>query len=193
MNERQQKPGRIGRPPKVDEFGRPTRDRLLEAAVAACVEHGYEGVTLSDIAGRADVSTAAVYSHFPGKAALLVEASKRELAKISSGELVKSSSLRELVRRWLEPDFSASRILVAEIHCAAIRQPEVAQLLGEWRGLANKELERAGLTPAQMKMFYVLLIGASHVDEVNMSSVTKQQTAAEMDVLVSGWLEAGAD
>ena len=35
--------GRIGRPPKVDEHGTPTRERLLRAAVDACVEFGYEG------------------------------------------------------------------------------------------------------------------------------------------------------
>ena len=77
-------PNRIGRPPKRDEHGTPTRERLLRAAVAACVESGYEGVTLSDIARRADVSTPAVYSHFSGKAALLVEAIKHELQEISS-------------------------------------------------------------------------------------------------------------
>ena len=65
---------RIGRPPKVDRHGTPTRERLLNAAADACVEHGYVGATLADIARRADVSTPAIYSHFSGKADLLVEA-----------------------------------------------------------------------------------------------------------------------
>ena len=77
-------PGRIGRPPKVDEHGTPTRERLLRAAIDACVEYGYEGATLADIAKRADVSTPAVYSHFSGKAALLVEASKHALDSITT-------------------------------------------------------------------------------------------------------------
>ncbi len=34
---------RRGRPPKVDDAGVATRQRLLAAAIAACVEHGYEG------------------------------------------------------------------------------------------------------------------------------------------------------
>ena len=63
---------RIGRPPKVDEHGTPTPERLLDAAVAACIERGYEEATLSDIARRADVSTPAVYSHFAGKAELMI-------------------------------------------------------------------------------------------------------------------------
>ena len=41
---------RIGRPPKVDEHGTPTSERLLSAAIDACVDYGYEGVTLSEIA-----------------------------------------------------------------------------------------------------------------------------------------------
>ena len=48
---------RIGRASKVDEHGTPTRERLIRAAVEACVEHGYDGATLSDIARRAGVST----------------------------------------------------------------------------------------------------------------------------------------
>ena len=64
MNDTPVQPGRIGRPPKIDEHGTPTRERLLRAAVEACVEFGYDGATLADIARRAGVSTPAVYSHF---------------------------------------------------------------------------------------------------------------------------------
>jgi AcrR family transcriptional regulator len=179
---------RIGRPPKVDAHGTPTRERLLHAAVEACVEHGYEGATLADIARRADVSTPAVYSHFSGKAALLVEASKHELDKISSGELVEVAGLRELARRWLQPEFARSRILVAEVHCAAIRQAEVAELLAEWQAATAARLQRvAGLTLAQVKLFYILLIGATHVDEVDSLPVSAEETEAEMNALLEGW------
>ena len=44
---------RIGRPPKIDEHGTPTRERLLRSAVDACVEFGYDGATLADLARRA--------------------------------------------------------------------------------------------------------------------------------------------
>ncbi len=179
---------RIGRPPKVDEHGTPTRDRLLQAAVEACVERGYEGATLSDIARRADVSTPAVYSHFSGKAALLVEASQHELNKISSGELVESAGLRELARRWLQPDFATTRILVAELHCAAIRQPEVAELLASWQAHTGKRLQKqAGLTPSQVKLFYLFLIGLAHADEVSSPPISQRATEAEVNALLEGW------
>ncbi len=179
---------RIGRPPKLDEHGTPTRQRLLKAAVDACVEHGYEGATLSDIARRAEVSTPAIYSHFSGKAELLVEASQNELDKISTGELVRSGGLRELASRWLDADFKDSRILVAEVHCAAIRQPDVAKFLGQWQRRASELLEsQARLTPSQVKWFYILLIGATHIDEVTEPQVSPTATVDELHQLLEGW------
>ena len=54
----------------------------------------------------------------------------------------------------------ATRILVAELHCAAIRQPEVAELLHAWQHENAERLQRlAGLTPNQVRMYYLLLVG----------------------------------
>ena len=182
--------GRIGRPPKVDEHGTPTRERLLRAAVDACVEYGYEGATLADIARRADVSTPAVYSHFSGKAALLVEASKHVLDAIATSRLPGEVGLREIARHWLQPDFAPTRILVAELHCAAIRQPEVAELLGDWQRENARRLERqAGLTISQVKMYYLLLIGLSHTDEVSSLGVGQDDIEREVDALIGSWFD----
>ncbi len=180
--------GRIGRPPKVDEHGTPTRERLLRAAVDACVEFGYDGATLADIARRADVSTPAVYSHFSGKAALLVEAIKHELQAITMNRLPGEAGIREIARYWLQPDFAPTRVLVAELHCAAIRQPEVAELLGEWQRENAVRLEQqAGLSPSQVKMYYLLLLGLSHADEVNSLGVGEGDVERQLDALIDGW------
>ena len=186
-------PGRIGRPPKVDADGISTRDRLLRAAVDACVECGYEGATLADIARRAEVSTPAVYGHFSGKAALLVEASKRELDAISNTRLAGEAGIREIARLWLRPDFARTRVLVAELHCAAIRQPEVAELLAAWQHENARRLERlAGLSPDQVNMYYLLLLGLSHTDQVSGLGVTEHQIGAQVDALIDGWFAASA-
>lgn len=185
--------GRIGRPPKVDADGTPTRDRLLRAAVDACVECGYEGATLADIARRADVSTPAVYGHFSGKAALLVEASKRELDAISSTRLQGEAGIREIARHWLRPDFARTRVLVAELHCAAIRQPEVAELLADWQHDNARRLARlAGLSPPQVNMYYLLLLGLSHTDQVSGLGVTEDEIGRQVDTLIDGWFAASA-
>jgi AcrR family transcriptional regulator len=181
------KPGRIGRPPKLDEHGIPTRERLLRAAVDACVEFGYEGVTLSDIARRAEVSTPAVYSHFSGKAALMVEAIKHELQEITRIRLPGEASIREIARHWLQPSFASTRVLVAELHCAAIRQPEVAGLLAEWQIENARRLERAGLDRRQARMYYMLLLGLSHADEVRSLDVSQQDTEDVLNQLIDGW------
>jgi len=45
-------------------------DRILEAAGALFAESGYDGVSIADIAGAADISTGLVYYHFKDKATL---------------------------------------------------------------------------------------------------------------------------
>lgn len=186
-NEAASPPSRIGRPPKLDEHGTPTRERLLRAAVAACVELGYEGITLSDIARRADVSTPAVYSHFSGKAALLVEAIKHELHAISRISLPGEAGLREIARLWLQPSFAPTRVLVAELHCAAIRQPEVAELLAAWQRENATRLQQYGLTLSQVRMYYMLLLGLSHADEVSSLQVSQGDTEDVVNQLIDGW------
>jgi AcrR family transcriptional regulator len=186
-------PGRIGRPPKVDAAGTPTRDRLLRAAVDACVESGYEGATLADIARRAEVSTPAVYGHFSGKAELLVEASRRELDAISTTRLPGEAGIREIARLWLRPGFARTRVLVAELHCAAIRQPEVAELLAAWQHDNARRLERlAGLTPPQVNMYYLLLLGLAHTDQVSGLGVTEDEIGSQVDALIDGWFASDA-
>jgi AcrR family transcriptional regulator len=181
--------GRIGRPPKVDQHGTPTRDRLLQAAVDACIEFGYEGVTLSDIARRAQVSTPAVYSHFVGKDALLVEASQHELNKISSIRLPDALGLKGVAKQFLQPDFVRTRVLVSELHNAAHRSSELAELLAGWQRENGRRLrEQAGLSPAQVHLYYLLLLGATHVDAVTGLEVDQAELEGEMGALIDGWL-----
>jgi AcrR family transcriptional regulator len=50
--------------------------RMIEAAIDAFAARGYHATTTRDIATRAGLSPAALYVHFPSKAALLVEISR---------------------------------------------------------------------------------------------------------------------
>lgn len=52
---------------------RPGKVALLRAAVEVMGEHGYEGASMRDMAGRAGVTVAALYHHFPSKLDLLRE------------------------------------------------------------------------------------------------------------------------
>ncbi|MFH0784866.1 MAG: TetR/AcrR family transcriptional regulator [Pseudomonadota bacterium] len=46
---------------------RKTRDEILALSVPLFAEHGYDGVSMRDVAGVAGVSPAALYYHFPDK------------------------------------------------------------------------------------------------------------------------------
>ncbi|WP_420452276.1 TetR/AcrR family transcriptional regulator [Ilumatobacter sp.] len=185
---------RIGRPPKLDEHGTPTRERLLSAAVDACVEFGYEGATLSDIARRAGVSTPAVYSHFGGKAELLVEASKHELHSVDARARGGVGGVRAVVRHWMRPEFERTRNLIGEMNRAALRQPEVAELLGTRQSRnARVLMDDVGLTASQVRVFYILLLGLSHMDELVWPDVGVDEIERELDELVVGWFAADAD
>lgn len=56
-----------------------TQARILEAAIALFAELGYDGASISAIAGRAGVSRATVFWHFSDKATLFQEACRRML------------------------------------------------------------------------------------------------------------------
>ncbi|MEV6074235.1 TetR family transcriptional regulator [Streptomyces sp. NPDC052069] len=50
-----------------------TRQALADAALRLFIAHGYDAVTLHDIAEAADVSTTTLLKHFPGKEALVFD------------------------------------------------------------------------------------------------------------------------
>jgi len=52
----------------------PTKERLLDAAIAVFRERGYDGTGVQEIARRAGLTTGAIYGHFRGKADLLFSA-----------------------------------------------------------------------------------------------------------------------
>ena len=123
----------------------------------------------------------------------MVEAIKHALDAINTTRLPGEAGIREIARFWLRPDFATTRVLVAELHCAAIRQPEVADLLSSWQAENARQLMRvAGLTPAQVKTYYMLLIGLSHVDEVNGVDVDQHDIEDQVDALIDGWFTTSA-
>ena len=154
--------------PKAGEVAVGTRERLLAAAVAACVERGFEDTTLGDIARRAAVSAPAIYNHFGSKEELLVAAGRWALDRLrvdDSGRLTAADA----VRAFLADDFADSRRLLAELHLAGQRHPEVAELLAKWHGDHAAEWTRRvpGIDrDAAVKTFFALLLGLCHIESM---------------------------
>lgn len=171
---------RIGRPPKVDEHGTPTRERLLDSAVEACIERGYEEATLSDIARRADVSTPAVYSHFDGKAELMIAASKQILGNITADVIEPATSERGLVRAWMAPESESFRSLLLELHRASRNHPELRALLDDWqRTHAVALAEQFGFDPARLKLLNLIMMGLLHLEDLDVLEADHDELVAE--------------
>lgn len=70
-------------PPPVDRRVRRTRGRLKEALLELMHERGYEGLTVREIADRADVGRSTFYDHFESKEDLLFAGVEEHLAAMT--------------------------------------------------------------------------------------------------------------
>ena len=162
-----------------------TRERLLAAAVASCVEWGFEGATVADIARRAEVSAPAIYNHFGGKVELLVAAGRWALDELNveAGARVTPEGV---VRLYLSPGFADTRRLLTELHLASQRHGEVGDLLAKWHGdhaarWAKRLRGRPAARLATVKTFFALLLGLCQIE--SMSSIAVGADALEARVL----------
>ena len=176
---------RLGRPPRLDDRGRPTRERLLAAAMAACVEHGFEGVILGDIASRAGVSTPAIYNHFDGKSDLLVQACRWALARMAVPDDDATPDPAEVVTRYLSPEFADARVLQLELHLASLRHDDVRDLLAKWHGDNAAIWTGAGVELTTVKLWYLLLLGLAQLDAVTSLEVGHGQLESHTQELVA--------
>lgn len=60
------------------------REKILDAARALFTRHGYEAVTMREIARQIDYTAAAIYYHFPNKETLLRELCENDFRSLSN-------------------------------------------------------------------------------------------------------------
>jgi len=160
--------------------------------MAACVQHGFEGVTLGDIAGRAGVSTPAIYNHFDGKSDLLVQACRWELSRMESPDSGGPPDPAAIVSRYLSPEFADARILQLELHLASLRHDELRDLLAKWHGDNAAVWTRAsGVAVSTVKLWYLLLLGLAQLDAVASLDVAGPQLEARVQDLVEQLFSTG--
>jgi AcrR family transcriptional regulator len=90
--------------------GTRSRERILEAALAAFAERGYEGASMAPIAARAGVTKSVIYDHFPSKAHLhqaLVEHHARALQDAVAAAVADKAggSVRDRLRAGVDAYF----------------------------------------------------------------------------------------
>jgi TetR/AcrR family transcriptional regulator len=129
---RRGRPRKDARPPGAPS----TKELILHAATEAFASRGFDGASLADIAAAAGLTTGAVYSHFRGKPELLLTIVSSTLDAIDprrrTDDEVAPAYLHEWVDWLMAPEHTALRALIAEIHHAAMRDPEVRALLGDY-------------------------------------------------------------
>ena len=94
------------------------RQRILGAAEAACVRHGYTRVTMDDLAAELGMSKKTIYQHFPGKEHLFLAVIDRFFGEVQAGidAILADERLpfTDKVRRFLA--FMASRVSRVQSH-----------------------------------------------------------------------------
>ena len=94
--------------------------RLLEAAAAAFVQHGYEGARVSEIARNAGVTVGAVYARWPNKTAVMVAAVDHIFQADSSPQRIEDMGLNDLSLPETR-EIVGSRIVGAELAERCVR------------------------------------------------------------------------
>jgi AcrR family transcriptional regulator len=118
--------------------GRPglSRQDVLEAAVAAFIEHGYDATSMGMLSARLGLSKAAIYHHFPAKVELLRAALDEALGGLE-GVLRDEAALGGTAEARL------AHVLSGAVHVLIEKLPYVTLLL---RVRGNSEVERDALT-----------------------------------------------
>lgn len=97
-----------------------TTRRLLEAAVAEFIEHGYDKAVVSDIARRAGVTAGAVYGRWPHKTDVMVAALNHIFEQLLPAERVKQMGLTEMSTPEILEGWAANLLDADEVRDALI-------------------------------------------------------------------------
>jgi len=128
------------------------RERIIAAAVELCGEIGAAGLTMDQVAARANVSKGGLLYHFASKEALLggmIEGfMQRELSRIEARAAKPADFPRAYVESALEPPDESPR-LISGLIAAAAGNPELLQGPKEFSRQVWRRMVEAGLSPAR--------------------------------------------
>lgn len=114
----------------------PRAERLLDAAKAAFLAHGYAAASMDQVARLAQASKTTLYTRFPSKESLFIAVVRRECARRGMGfaaqdfdHLPLEAALRDIADRFLDLLWSREALRVHQVVTGeATRQPGIAQL-----------------------------------------------------------------
>ncbi|MEU4873934.1 TetR/AcrR family transcriptional regulator [Streptomyces sp. NPDC021608] len=130
--------------PKQDR-SRATRQRLLEAAVAALAEHGWAGSTVTVVAERAGVSRGAAQHHFPTREDLFTAAVEYVAEE-------RSRAMRALFPRGAAGGVAQDRPAVVAALVDLYTGPLFRAALHLWVAASNEEQLRPRVTELEARV-----------------------------------------
>jgi TetR/AcrR family transcriptional regulator len=113
---------------------RPTRERILDAALVRFGTRGFEAVSLDEIAAAAGITKQTVLYWFPSKDELLGAVIERSAAELTATV--------EAALRTAGPGFERVEAVVHAVFRPAVRRPELLGLLRELNRLGPEMSER---------------------------------------------------
>jgi AcrR family transcriptional regulator len=118
----------------MDETVVPTRERIVQAAIACFARSGFHGASMQQICAEAHVSPGALYRHFPGKdtiIAAIAQAERTRHAAFFDSMAAADDPVEAFVAigiGCLEAILSSdTNTLSVEITAEAIRNPEIRE------------------------------------------------------------------
>lgn len=151
-----------------------TRDRMIEATVAALRQHGVAGMSFTEVLRESGAARGAIYHHFPGgKQQLVAEAAERNDRQVrellaalpaDSPSAVVAAFL-DLIRPVVQASADGGGCAVAAITVDAGFEPGTDDLrriagtaFSAWTGELAARLTAAGLAPGRARDLAVTLI-----------------------------------
>ena len=196
-------PRPLGRPRREDRPPGSTRAKLLESAAEVFSEEGYAGASISSIADRAGVTSGALYRHFASKADVLLHVVEQAVhglplsEKLASGGRTTPRFFSQLVSAYASPAVRQLRRLAIEIHAAASRDKDAADLLTEFNRRTHEALRlrlvqciESGALPATLdtarsaSLLLVLVMGLAHLDTLEPGLLGDRDWTRFLDVSV---------
>ncbi len=167
--------------PLAATAGAGTRERILDAAEALFIEHGYAGTSLRAITSAAEVNLAAAHYHFGSKFDLLAAVFHRRVQPVERARQAaldaleqngKPFTVRDVVRAFLSPMYGAEADdlldvlpdLIGRIYAEpeALTKPllegEFANVAARYQGALAKALP--DVSPGELRWRFHFMIGA---------------------------------
>ncbi|HEX3547692.1 MAG TPA: TetR/AcrR family transcriptional regulator [Mycobacterium sp.] len=118
-------------------FDRSLDGAILDAVLEGLAEHGYDQMSMDDVASRAGVGKAAIYRRWPSKAAVAAEAIAHWRRGIGSVQAPNTGSLRGDIEALAAavPDLDDAQVAIVKVivgvAAAATRDPVLAAALDD--------------------------------------------------------------